>query len=425
LFAFHQLADPKSDTRNMSNPPSEEGAPEEGPPISSPKGEPEPAANSPPPAPPSETPPLPEQSDPSPHVQISEAPPRTEVSDPPPAPDSEFSAVDASVDHDEADESNLDSVDRSNCQFISRRASESTTEAVVASDLEVPAAHESSVQDEEPDDKSAFDGELASNEEEPTRTSSYSRTVSEAIEEKPRPKPVSSVVSLLVDAPDGDSRPPTPRSTVVIKKAKPIIDILNQGSPKSVSAPVSKIVAPACEVRRREPPKLPEWQSNIATTFLLTADMSFADDEHDIEHPVDRATPDVDQITEETTKCICNSTHESEVMIQCDSCSKWLHEDCVKLQNSRESDPFICLYCQQELVKAVKLYMRKKLGEFKPILQKMRAEAHYRQGMRPTSIWHEILEIVKDSQEVLKMIPFFLPNNDESHPPDLPASVFG
>ena len=117
--------------------------------------------------------------------------------------------------------------------------------------------------------------------------------------------------------------------------------------------------------RRVITPKLPDWQYRLATTFLMTSDMSSTLDD------IDLSDDNSNQITEDTTRCICNSTHESQVMIQCDCCKKWLHEYCIKLQNSREEDQFICIFCQEKLSRAVKEYIRKKLASFEPLVQKM------------------------------------------------------
>ncbi|OHT06908.1 hypothetical protein TRFO_24940 [Tritrichomonas foetus] len=187
----------------------------------------------------------------------------------------------------------------------------------------------------------------------------------------------------------------------------------NVGSTPEVKKRV--VTAPAAVSRKIQTPKLPDWQVKLATTFLMTTDMSCTLDDVDMSNSENHGGPgpDIDQITEDTTRCVCNSTHESDVMIQCDCCKKWLHEDCVKLLNSREVDPFICIFCQAEMSKAVKEYIRKKLNAFAPIIQRCQNELQY--DIRQTQpIWGEIMEIVRDSQEVLRMIPLFLPTSDRS-----------
>jgi hypothetical protein len=335
---------------------------------------------------------------------------------------------DVSADREEADESQVDSPAPAQDDILDP--------SVPGPDLHSAADTDASHPDGDVDgsphpDDLEFSLEPASNEEEPSSTSTpASRTASSTrVGEKPPSRPLSSVRSLLIDTPDapGDGKPPPVRSSVVIKRPKAVLDAMAQGSPRSIGAPAQKVIAPAVEVRRREPPKLPEWQASLAKTFLLTPDMSYADDEQDILNLTNRPpVSDADQITEETTRCICNSTHESEVMIQCDSCNKWLHMDCVRLQNSRESDPFICPYCQEELAKAVRGFVRKQLSAYRPLLQRLRQESQGRHGPRPSTIWTEMLEIVRESQEVLKMIPLFLPKSDEGRAvSELAGSVFG
>ena len=119
---------------------------------------------------------------------------------------------------------------------------------------------------------------------------------------------------------------------------------------------------------------------------------------------------DVEVVQE--TRCICGLTHGSSVQIQCDSCLKWLHEDCVHLKNSKDTNPFICIYCQYEIAKSVKAYVRQRLASLLPKAQQLEADI---QNGRPTQympIWNELSDIVNDIQEVLKLIPELLHSDD-------------
>jgi hypothetical protein len=231
------------------------------------------------------------------------------------------------------------------------------------------------------------------------------------------PKSVSSMLSFLVD--EGE-RPPSaaPRGAAVVVKKSKTIELLTRGTPQTTAPPVAKKLAPCAQSRKVPAAKLPEWQIELASTFLLVPDMSCADDEDDLADPVaaDGTPPETDVITEETTRCLCNSTHESEVMIQCDSCKKWLHEDCVRLQNSREADPFICIFCQYELSRSIKTYLRRKMAEFPVIMKRVQASFPFTTGSNSKPIWNEMLSIVQDAQSVLAMIPLFLPSTDEAEP---------
>ena len=250
------------------------------------------------------------------------------------------------------------------------------------------------------------------------------------------PKPVSSMMSLLVEGPGGHEEEPkagpavrtvhtktgvATKPGVVIRRSNAIIDVLHHGATAPAPAAptptptIPKKISPSVQSRKISQNRLPEWQSTIATTFLLTPDMSCTDENVDMSNPEFQGdgTAEMDQITEETTRCICNSPHESEVMIQCDSCKKWLHEDCVRLLNSKEADPFICIFCQHEMAKAVRAYVRRSLAGLAPILQ--RCQTDY-QTQIPR--WSEITEIVKDTKDVLKILPLFLPTADDAQNPD-------
>jgi hypothetical protein len=108
-------------------------------------------------------------------------------------------------------------------------------------------------------------------------------------------------------------------------------------------------------------------------------------------------------------------------MIQCDSCKKWLHEDCVRLQNSREADPFICIFCQYQLAAAIKAYLRRKLVQFPVVLQNVQSTYQQETGTHSQALWNEMLAIVQDAQSVLSLIPMFLPSSEEPQHADAPA----
>jgi hypothetical protein len=319
----------------------------------------------------------------------------------------------------------------------------------VAPERGSPAA---AVSDEAPlrsdgtDERSISDDEIASNEEQPSATDDSSQLPSRAAScappepadaaapveraaERP-PAKVSSMFSLLLD---DESRPPpragavtvrhTAAAAVVVKKSRQILDVLNSGTPPpTTEPPAAKRIAPIVQSRRAAAAKLPDWQIEFASAFLLTPDMSCVDD--DAEQPDEvppSAAPDADVITEENTRCICNSTHESEVMIQCDTCKKWLHENCVRLQNSREADPFICIFCQFQLAKAIKAYLRRKLAQFPIIFQNVENTYQPETGTHSMALWNQMLEVVQEAQSVLSLIPMILPSSEEPHAGDSPA----
>ena len=174
---------------------------------------------------------------------------------------------------------------------------------------------------------------------------------------------------------------------------------------------VKKVAAGPIVSKRFTKPSIPENYLAIANAFLLTPDMAGPTDtplSNEEQQKIDNE--DVEVVQE--TRCICGLTHGSSVQIQCDSCLKWLHEDCVHLKNSKDTNPFICIYCQYEIAKSVKAYVRQRLASLLPKAQQLEADI---QNGRPTQympIWNELSDIVNDIQEVLKLIPELLHSDD-------------
>ncbi|KAL4956031.1 hypothetical protein BDW69DRAFT_182016 [Aspergillus filifer] len=64
----------------------------------------------------------------------------------------------------------------------------------------------------------------------------------------------------------------------------------------------------------------------------------------------DLATPCTDRYSNPSngTRCICNSLDNGgHLMIQCESCSHWLHTKCVGLERSNLPSIYVCLFCAQ------------------------------------------------------------------------------
>ena len=64
----------------------------------------------------------------------------------------------------------------------------------------------------------------------------------------------------------------------------------------------------------------------------------------------DLATPSTDRdsiASNMSTRCVCKSSllDGSVPVVQCDSCSKWLHTACVGIDSYRIPEPYICSYC--------------------------------------------------------------------------------
>jgi hypothetical protein len=59
-------------------------------------------------------------------------------------------------------------------------------------------------------------------------------------------------------------------------------------------------------------------------------------------------TPSTDRSvrSNESTRCLCNrSENEGQLMVQCESCSKWLHVHCVGLNELNMPPVYVCIFC--------------------------------------------------------------------------------
>lgn len=58
-------------------------------------------------------------------------------------------------------------------------------------------------------------------------------------------------------------------------------------------------------------------------------------------------TPSTDgsSLSNESTRCVCNGIDDGQPMLQCESCSKWLHTNCVGLQANNKPPVYVCIFC--------------------------------------------------------------------------------
>jgi hypothetical protein len=58
-------------------------------------------------------------------------------------------------------------------------------------------------------------------------------------------------------------------------------------------------------------------------------------------------TPSTDRssLSSESTRCVCNGTDDGQPMVQCESCSKWLHMGCVGLRSNNMPPVYVCIFC--------------------------------------------------------------------------------
>lgn len=205
----------------------------------------------------------------------------------------------------------------------------------------------------------------------------------------PKTRRMNSMLSLLINS--SDSKKERDDKS---KKMKRIL--INEDSTENKGSTCTRNMTP--QTKKIQEPQLPLWEQNLAINFLMTCNMSNSNE--DVER--ETVNQDIEHITEEMTRCICNSNHESDVMILCDSCKKWMHVDCVRLQNSQDVDPFVCIYCQYEMSKAIKSFVRRKLMNiFSKIKEKRIHET--------SSLWNDLLQTILDIQSILRIVPQFLP----------------
>ena len=180
-------------------------------------------------------------------------------------------------------------------------------------------------------------------------------------------------------------------------------DLLNS------TGPVKRRVAPEVQVRKRIQPQIPEWQKTLAQTYLLVPDMGNTTDPN-LENENSKIYEQ--PISEETISCICRSTHESEIMLQCDSCKRWMHVTCVRLQDSQEDDTYICIFCQYQLSKAVKQYIRNKVSNLQDYLKPLVSDLQNYRIPQSQNIWKDLTEHINELQNVLQIIPSYFPSGE-------------
>jgi hypothetical protein len=58
-------------------------------------------------------------------------------------------------------------------------------------------------------------------------------------------------------------------------------------------------------------------------------------------------TPSTDRssMSGDSTRCVCNGGDDGRSMVQCESCNKWLHMDCVGLNSNNLPPVYVCIFC--------------------------------------------------------------------------------
>jgi hypothetical protein len=139
----------------------------------------------------------------------------------------------------------------------------------------------------------------------------------------------------------------------------------------------------------------------LAQCFMLVPDMSATDDMINLLDPLNSPHPSVfDHPTPDTIRCLCDSSHIADTMLQCDSCKLWMHGDCLHVTNSGDGSPFICLYCQQKISNAIRGYVRAQLQRLRPT--DMETDL--------SDFWADTLRVIEEVKDLLQAVPKFLPH---------------
>jgi hypothetical protein len=94
------------------------------------------------------------------------------------------------------------------------------------------------------------------------------------------------------------------------------------------------------------------WSSSIDVAKFSTIQeqqRSYDPFTGDLLSPItDIPTPSTDRSvrSNESTRCVCsNSETEGQLMVQCESCTKWLHVRCVGLNELNLPPVYVCVFC--------------------------------------------------------------------------------
>ncbi|EON62151.1 hypothetical protein W97_01370 [Coniosporium apollinis CBS 100218] len=162
------------------------------------------------------------------------------------------------------------------------------------------------------------------------------------------PRRKSSITSLTGSFGGGDSRRPQAVSTA-------------SHADGDAHSALRRVVEGRQRVQERSPAKILEdhnqrWAQASADLMRVGTGQHFPFDpfssnsstsptsltEHDITTP----STDRSSVSNEGTRCLCNSTDgDGQLMIQCESCTKWLHVRCVGLNSQNLPPVYICIFC--------------------------------------------------------------------------------
>ncbi|OHS93132.1 PHD-finger family protein [Tritrichomonas foetus] len=157
-----------------------------------------------------------------------------------------------------------------------------------------------------------------------------------------------------------------------------------------------------------------ETLATMAQVVPLIPDLSCTDEDIDMSLPSNSRAPPVSKGKIRNVRCICTSKHQSDVMIQCDSCKNWLHSSCIQLENSKDVSPFVCIYCQYNVATTVRSFITSQALKFRTVLEQFINEPdNSYKSMKP--VVPSLFKMVKEIEQSLKMIPEFLPSDSSNY----------
>ena len=142
----------------------------------------------------------------------------------------------------------------------------------------------------------------------------------------------------------------------------------------------------------------------LSDVISAIPNMSCVEDEPEFFYP-DNTNYSANEIN---VRCICNSKHVNDVLIQCDSCKNYLHLNCLQLENQNDVKSFVCIYCQHNVTTTVRSFLLNQSDKLNSMIDnflEMPDNAY-------SSAKHEIapfMDMIKEIEGTLKKIPEFLP----------------
>lgn len=142
-------------------------------------------------------------------------------------------------------------------------------------------------------------------------------------------------------------------------------------------------------------------------------DFSCTNEDIDMSNPENFSKPPKIHNQVVNVRCICKLKHETGDMIQCQSCQNWLHANCIHLKNSQQVNSYICIYCQYDVSLTVRNFITSQASKFRNVLEQISNQSETT-SVKDKPIIPPLLKMIQEIERSLKMIPSFLPLNENS-----------